>query len=124
MSTELRPSGIDVVGAVPWGTHFCHFYATRDDLLEMLVPYFKAGLENNEFCMWVISELTKQEVCNALKQAVPDFERYLADRSIEIIGDHEWYIDGGEFARDRVISGWSRKLSQALDRGYAGMRLT
>jgi len=22
----------------------------------MLVPYFKAGLENKEFCVWVVSE--------------------------------------------------------------------
>jgi transcriptional regulator with GAF, ATPase, and Fis domain len=124
MATELRKTGIEVVGAMPWGTHFCHFYDTKDDLLETLVPYVKAGLESNEFCVWVISDLTEQEASNALTQAVPDFQRHLADGSIEIILDREWYTNGGAPDLDRVRSGWNRKLAQALDRGYAGMRVT
>lgn len=28
----------------------------KADLINTLVPYFKADLENNEFCMWVTSE--------------------------------------------------------------------
>ena len=48
---ETRESGISFVGAVPWGTHLCLFYEDKQDLLDILVPYFKAGLENNEFCM-------------------------------------------------------------------------
>ena len=55
MTTELRETGISVVGDMPWGTHFCYFYETKQDLLDILVPYFKVGLENNEFCLWVIS---------------------------------------------------------------------
>lgn len=51
-----RKTGIDILGDVPWGTHFCLFYKTKEDLCDILVPYFKAGLENNEFCMWVCWE--------------------------------------------------------------------
>ncbi len=46
-------SGIEAVGPVQWGTHFCQFYETADDLADTLVPFFKAGLDNNERCMWV-----------------------------------------------------------------------
>jgi hypothetical protein len=56
MATEFRKSGISVVGDVPWGTHFCHFYETKQDLLDTLIPYFKAGLESKEFCLWVVSD--------------------------------------------------------------------
>ncbi len=48
---ELRNSDVDVIGGVPWGTHFCQFYKTKQALIDILVPYFKAGLESNEFCM-------------------------------------------------------------------------
>ena len=41
---------------VPWGTHFCQFYQSVQDLLEVLVGYFKQGLEDNEFWMRVTSE--------------------------------------------------------------------
>jgi hypothetical protein len=37
----VRQSGIEVVGAVPWGTHFRQFYETSQDLVETLVPYFR-----------------------------------------------------------------------------------
>ena len=56
MNGNGRDSGISVLGQVPWGTHFCQFYQTQQHLAEVLVPYFKAGLENNEFCVWVTSE--------------------------------------------------------------------
>ncbi len=52
----MRHTGIEVIGDVPWGTHFCQFYETSQDLIETLVPYFKEGLAANEFCMWVTSE--------------------------------------------------------------------
>jgi hypothetical protein len=45
LESELRPTGIPAVGDVPWGTHFFLFYETKEDLLDALVPYFKAGLE-------------------------------------------------------------------------------
>jgi len=45
MEEKLRNSGIDIIGDVPWGTHFCQFYQTKKDLMDILVPYFKAGLE-------------------------------------------------------------------------------
>ena len=48
---DLRKTGISVIGDVPWSSHFCSFYETKVDLLDILVPYFKAGLEDNEFCV-------------------------------------------------------------------------
>jgi hypothetical protein len=72
MTTEMRRTGVDVVGDMPWGTHFCLFYETQADLLETLVPYCKAGLESEEFCLWVVAApLTEEDARLALKQAVP-----------------------------------------------------
>ncbi|MFA6084165.1 MEDS domain-containing protein [Mucilaginibacter sp.] len=55
MTQALRPTGIDVIRDLPWDTHFCHFYETKHDLLPVPVPYFKAGLQNNEYCIWITS---------------------------------------------------------------------
>ncbi len=125
MNTEMRKTGVDVVGDMPWGTHFCLFYETGADLLETLVSYCKAGLENQEFCMWVVAEpFTGADATHALKQAVPDFDQYLADHSIEIVAAHDWYLHDGKFDLHRVIAGWSEKLALASARGYAGVRVT
>jgi len=125
MEGELRNSGIGLVGDTPWGTHFCLFYRTKEELLEILIPYFKAGLENNEFCMWVTSEpLNEQHVKAAMRRAVPGFDQYLKKGQLEIIPYTKWYLDGGKFDSERVLAGWKEKLGQALARGYEGLRLT
>jgi len=125
MSTELRKTGIDAVGDMPWGTHFCLFYETKEDLLDTLISYCKAGLESGEFCLWVVAEPLKvEEATDALKDAVPEFSRYLANASIEIMSACDWYLQGGTFDLNRVTAGWRDKLAQASARGYAGVRVT
>jgi signal transduction histidine kinase/PAS domain-containing protein len=125
MNTQMRKTGVDVVGDMPWCTHFCLFYETGADLLETLVSYCKAGLENQEFCMWVVAEpFTRRDATRALKQAVPDFDQYLANHSIEIVAAHDWYLQDGTFDLKRVIAGWGEKLVRASARGYTGVRVT
>jgi PAS domain S-box-containing protein len=127
MSRELRQTGISVVGDIPWGTHFCHFYETKQDLLETLVPYFKAGLDSKEFCVWVVSDselITVEEAKGALAQAVPDLDRHLSDENIQIFSGLDWYLAEGVFNLERVTSAWDAKLKQALARGYDGMRVS
>src|ERR1700720_3374411 len=125
MTADMRKTGVDVVGDMPWGTHFCLFYETRADLLETLVSYCKAGLENQEFCLWVVAEpLTGEDARHPLKRAVPDLDQYLADQSIEIVAARDWYLQDGAFDLKRVINGWNEKLTSASARGYAGVRVT
>ena len=125
MTTALRNTGIEPVGEMPWGTHFCHFYETKDDLLETLLSFFKVGLEAGEFCAWVVSEpLTEEEVWQALDRAVPGLGRYVADQSIEVLKARDVYLAGGEINLHRIISNWSAKLERALSRGYQGIRVS
>jgi PAS domain S-box-containing protein len=123
MLTDLRRLGISA-STVSWGTHLCHFYETTQDLLATTVPYFHAGLETNEFCIWAIPEALRAETMDALGRAVPDVDRYLADRQLEIVPIRDWYLKGGTFDAARVSSAWFQKLDEALARGYAGMRVS
>jgi PAS domain S-box-containing protein len=125
MAGDKRKSGLELVGDVPWGTHFCQFYETKEDLADILVPYFRAGLENNEFCMWVTSEpLTVKDVHAAMEKTLPGYRRYLEKGQIEVIPYSEWYVIDGAFDADRVLAGWVEKLNGALARGFDGLRLT
>src|SRR6267154_4517214 len=125
MTTALRNTGIEPVGEMPWGTHFCHFYETRDDLLETLLPFFKAGLEAGEFCAWVVSEpLPETAVWQALDRAVPGLDRYVSDQSIEVLKARDVDLAGGEIDLHRIIGNWNAKLEDALSRGYPGIRVS
>ena len=125
MKDDLRKTGVNGISNVPWGTHFCMFYESKEDLINILVPYFKAGLENNEFCMWVTSEpLNTEEAEKALRLTLPNIDVYLEKGQLEIIPYNEWYIIEGEFDSDIVLNGWVNKLNKALDNGFDGLRLT
>jgi len=124
IESTLRKTGIDVLGDVPWGTHFCLFYESKADLIEILVPYLKAGLENNEFCMWVTSKpLNAKEAENKIRKSIPNFDEYLEKGQIEILPYNKWYLVEDKFDWQRVKQGWIDKLSRALTMGYAGIRI-
>ncbi|MFA5867691.1 MAG: MEDS domain-containing protein [Actinomycetota bacterium] len=123
--SDLRQTGIEQIGDVPWGTHFCQFYETKHDLAELLVPYFKAGLENNEFCIWITSyPLKKAEAKRLLRASVDNCDSYLKNGQLEILDYTEWYTKDGGFDSNRVLNGWVHKLNIALDKGFDGMRLS
>ena len=123
--TAMRRSGIDVVGDVPWGTHFCQFYETSADLIETLVPYFREGLAANEFCMWITSEpVSVDQAAAALRAEVADLDEYIRKGQIEILDFSQWYIRSGRFCAEEVLRGWVDKLNSARQRGYEGLRLT
>ncbi len=104
MAARLRSSGIDIIGEMSWGTHFCQFYQTKEDLTDILIPYFKAGLENNEFCLWVTSQpLEVEEAKEALGKAVPDIDIYLEKGQIEIIPCTHLYLKKGSFDSERIF---------------------
>ena len=124
MSEKLRRSGIDIIGDLPWGAHFCQFYRTKDDLTEVLIPYFKAGLESNELCLWITAyPLRAEEAEEALRKAVPDFDVYLKNGQIEIIPYTYWYVKEN-IDSERALNGWIEKLSQAQENGYEGVRFS
>ena len=125
MEEKMRKTGIDLIGDAPWGTHFCLFYQSKEDLINILVPYFKKGLENNELCVWVSSEpLDEQEAKKAMRKAAPNFDRYLRKGQLEIVPHARWYLKDGTFNFQRVLRAWMDKLNIALAGGYDGMRVT
>jgi len=123
--TGLRNSGIDVIGPLPWGSHFCNFFESKEDLLQMLVPYFKTGLLNNEFCLWITSDpITVANASEALRQGIPGYDEYEKKEQITILPHTEWYLTDKTFVPDIVINGWYQKLRNSLDKGFEGMRVS
>ncbi len=94
-------------------------------MLDTAAGYFQAGLQDNEFCVWAISEpITENKAKDALRTAIPDLDRHLAARRIELLPGTEWYLEGDKFDLKRISSGWSEKLHGALAEGYAGVRVS
>ncbi|RJR50326.1 MAG: PAS domain S-box protein [Desulfobacteraceae bacterium] len=118
VSFTNRESGIPIIGSLPWGSRFCQFYQTKEDLLEVLVPYFRAGLENNEFCLWETSRtFGVRDAREALQCSIETFEEYEKKGQIEIIPPNQW-SGRGEAVGTKIIS----MLDKATFNGFDGLR--
>lgn len=79
MKKTVDKRAVDLVTDLPSGAHCCFFYDTKEDLLDILVPFFKAGLLDNEFCLWVTSKFPEpKHAIEAMKKALPNFDSYLS----------------------------------------------
>ena len=115
MSVKGSKTGVHGAVGAAWSTHGCLFYETKQDLLETLIPFFKGGLEHGESCLWIVSTpVSIQEAQQALRQAVPEFDRFLSEQRIELTSYE---------SMRRVSDSLHEKLAKALARGLSGLRV-
>ena len=90
------------------------------------MPYFKAGLENNEFCMWITSEplLRRRSQPPPWRAMSMTWINTCARARSRSWITASWYTLGGSFDSGRVLQGWVEKLDAARARGFDGLRLT
>jgi hypothetical protein len=100
-----------------------HFFGSGDELRDVLVPYFKAGLENNERCLWVTGKaFNVEQARSALREVVPDLDKRERDKQIEIANGDEWYAADEKLEPDELVKGLEQRERDALESGYAGLR--
>jgi hypothetical protein len=104
--------------------HICLFYGTKQDLLDLTVPFFSSGLKNNEFCLWITSEpLGIADAKKALGKAVKNLNSYIEKGQLEIISYADWYLRSGKLREPaKLISAVRTKAKQAKQRGFTEIR--
>jgi two-component sensor histidine kinase len=118
-------TGLQPIGRVEWGTHFCHFYRDQAEVADTLVPYFKTGLETNDACLWVTAEPFSKEAALAhLRVYFDDLDARIGRGQLTVLDHAEWYERAGRASVSAVANMWLDAKNKALDRGYAGLRLT
>jgi hypothetical protein len=116
-------TGLQSLGELPWGSHVCQFFSTGSDLRDSLVPYFKAGLENDERCLMVAMEpFTVDHARSALRAAVGDFDRRERRKQIEIHDVRAWYNSDSVINGEEIVTGLLASEEQARADGYNGFR--
>jgi two-component sensor histidine kinase/PAS domain-containing protein len=117
------PSGLQTVPYLQWGSHLTQFFSSGDELRDLLVPYFKAGLENNESCLWVTgSAFNAEDARSALRAALPDLDQRERNRQIEIADAGAWYAAGQKLQPDEIVAGLLQREQDALGAGFTGLR--
>ena len=124
MEEILGNSNNSIIGDMSQGAHFCLFYNIKDNLYDIITPYLKDGLENNEICIWILPEhIDIEEAKRALRKVIPDFNAYIGKNQIEIFPCATWHSKNRDFNSHGSLDFWVEKLNNAFNNGYSGLRL-
>jgi len=123
--SHLTDCGLPGITQIPYGVHMCNFYRTREELISALVPFFVAGLRNNERCIWITARpLHAADAIVELQKAGPDVQAAMRNGSLVVRDYEDWYAEAGALKGNQVVDLWLAEEQRALAGGYAGLRIT
>jgi hypothetical protein len=105
--------------------HMCMFYGSGKDLLELVVSYFKEGLEANKLCAWAVPEsIGLKEAEQALSEGSVGLKEYMDKGQLRLLDARAVYNRSGRFIRDETMEIWGKILDEALGLGFDGIRVS
>jgi DNA-binding CsgD family transcriptional regulator len=112
VASKVLPS---VLAGVKHGSHLCAFYETKDDLIDLVLPFFAGGAKRGDACVWMMPDSVSAE------EAALHGRAAVAESGIELYAGRKFYLRESHFEREPVESFWNEKLPQALDAGHSGV---
>ncbi len=116
----VKPA-IGVFDQIQWGAHLCQLYESSQDVIDVLVPYFRKGLQENALCLWLAPMPLRQQVMEALREGLPNLEEYQRKGQLQAIPHADWYCLDGKFNVSTAIGCAASALNQARQQGFKGI---
>jgi DNA-binding CsgD family transcriptional regulator len=112
IASKVLPSLLADVGH---GSHLCAFYETKEDLIDLVLPFFAAGSSRGDACVWIAPD-------SLYAPETPESERAaLIERGIELHRARDVYIKGSRFQIEPMASYWEQRIREAHDAGRSGV---
>lgn len=109
------------------GTHFCLFYRSRAEVLELLPPFFADGIAQGHRAIWALPDWLEQRAAvAAIERGGARLERALEDGTLQLVAQEELYGDGrgGFRGITAVLDHWIAEEKISLSRGFLGLRVS
>lgn len=104
---------------LPKTDHYCLLYDSQDQQFSSIVPFIEEGLESGNRCLYLVHDNTKSEVRRALNSRMDIDPDHVTIRDASDV-----YLSDGSFDPDQMIAYLESELSEAIEAGYAGLRVT
>ena len=111
--TDLKP-----------GDHVCCIYDTDEEHQNIISPFLRKGLEQNEKVYYIVDARDPKTIINYLKNDGVDVKYYQKKGQFNILSSTNTYLKGGVFEPDGMMSIISYETQKALDEGYTALRGT
>ena len=106
--------------------HTCLVFRDRIEFFHCMVPFITNGIKNNERCLIVIDEISRDDVLKNFKflfrNGVNPFLE-MEKGSIVIENFCDVYYQNGEFKSERNLYYYQSQVTKAFTDGYKGLRV-
>lgn len=107
------------IGEMKQGDHACLIYENPAAQIEAVVPFFKAGLDANEACLYIPFELTETEIETAFAAKGVNLKPHLAKGTFVFAKNN---MSGAEFVPQDMVNVLMGIVSDSLKKGFNGLR--
>ena len=119
----MPASGIRGTHDIPLGSHLCLFYRRPTEFLRVTASFLKAGLNENQLCVWVlpppltIPSALDELSCHGLNPSV-----LIATKQLQVVSSTECFFSDGIFEVERALSRMAAFPAMARQLGYSSVR--
>jgi hypothetical protein len=105
------------------GKHFYQFYKSIDDVVHVVVPYLRAGLEKDEACLWLVSErIGLGHARQVVESMAEEFSDFVASNRLAVMSAEDWYLKDGRFNEEQAIRNAMQYFDHVQQLGCRGLR--
>jgi len=102
--------------------HICGFFDSKEQQYEVIIPYILEGLEANEKVINILEGSRHGEHCRCLAENGVSITEKLSSGQLEVLASENTYINGGEFAAEKMYKTLEQTLISASRAGYESVR--
>ncbi len=102
--------------------HICGFFDSKEQQYEVIMPYIKEGLDNNEKVINILEGHRHKEHCGCLSNNGIPLAGKLATGQLEVLASEKTYYEGGSFAAKKMYEMLENTLISAKRAGYDSVR--
>ena len=107
---------------LPGPLHICAFFDSREEQYEILLPWLKEGINNNEEVLTILAGNSHKDHCTRLLNAGIPVQRAIENRQLKVVATEDTYLHGGSFAAERMFNIVEQALIEAQTGPYHMLR--
>lgn len=111
-----------MINEIELGDHGALFYRTKEEQLDIIIPFLALGLQRNERCLYIAEDNTTAEICARLQASGVDVREAYHRGALSVVTKRETYLRHGVFQPDKMIHDLCDAVQGAVDAGFAGLR--
>ena len=126
MEGEILEKTIDsnpiLFSSVPQSHQISAIYGDIEELTELLIIYFKQGIETGEYCLWISPDkLFTEETKNELKKSGIDVEQFINSSQLEILPAESLHKNSTTL-ESRITELVEKGYEKVLSKDFTGFR--